>query len=287
MMGAEGVFTLLGRCGWQRCRSDRDANNRIDVKAARASVPGAWLIVSHISGPNLVSPRLFDLVELELKDLRKLSGCDPPGLVGSFAGSSAKRGGGQGRFHRCSGCWDFHIQSSSKFFPQLAEIVPAESFATIMRHDHAVAVAAPQGPPALTQAWLMVVKMEKKRLGSKHVQVLRWTAGHWAGSMWPMLIEVFVVMWLIKVVMKLGVTGATRSSANITPAVFADQLSRRRFNETTARVEEIPEDEAKAKPKLPCRPQFRLLELNLPRVLPKAMGRLVVHKVDHKARWSD
>ena len=32
----------------------RDANNRIDVKAARASVPATWLTVSHISGPNLV-----------------------------------------------------------------------------------------------------------------------------------------------------------------------------------------------------------------------------------------
>lgn len=31
----------------------------------------------------------------------------------------------------------------------------------------------------------------------------------------------------------------SRCSANITPATFADQLSRRRFNETTARVEEI------------------------------------------------
>ena len=41
----------------------------------------------------------------------------------------------------------------------------------------------------------------------------------------------------------------TRSSANITPATFAAQLSRRRFNETTARVEEIPEDEAPVKPK--------------------------------------
>ena len=41
----------------------------------------------------------------------------------------------------------------------------------------------------------------------------------------------------------------TRSSANITPAVFADQLGRRRFNETTARVEEIPEEEAQPKPK--------------------------------------
>ena len=41
----------------------------------------------------------------------------------------------------------------------------------------------------------------------------------------------------------------TRSSANITPAVFADQLGRRRFNETTARVEEIPEEEAQPKAK--------------------------------------
>ena len=28
----------------------RDANNRSDLKCARASVPGTWLTVSHISG---------------------------------------------------------------------------------------------------------------------------------------------------------------------------------------------------------------------------------------------
>ena len=33
----------------------RDANNRIDVKAAQASVPATWLTVSHTSGPNLVT----------------------------------------------------------------------------------------------------------------------------------------------------------------------------------------------------------------------------------------
>ena len=43
----------------------------------------------------------------------------------------------------------------------------------------------------------------------------------------------------------------SRSSANITPAVFAEQLSRRRFNETTARVEEIPEEEVKPKSNFP------------------------------------
>ena len=30
----------------------RDANNRLDLKCARTSVPGTWLTVSHISGPN-------------------------------------------------------------------------------------------------------------------------------------------------------------------------------------------------------------------------------------------
>ena len=48
---------LLGR-NWQRCRSSRfryrDANNRIDMKCARTSVPSTWLVVSHISGPTLI-----------------------------------------------------------------------------------------------------------------------------------------------------------------------------------------------------------------------------------------
>eukprot|EP00435_Cladocopium_sp_Y103_P030439 s708_g7.t1 len=32
----------------------RDANNRIDLKCSRTSVPGTWLTVSHISGPTLI-----------------------------------------------------------------------------------------------------------------------------------------------------------------------------------------------------------------------------------------
>ncbi|CAE7380710.1 MSBP2, partial [Symbiodinium sp. CCMP2456] len=33
----------------------RDANNRIDLKCGRTSVPGTWLTVSHISGPSLIN----------------------------------------------------------------------------------------------------------------------------------------------------------------------------------------------------------------------------------------
>ncbi|CAE7809630.1 unnamed protein product [Symbiodinium microadriaticum] len=33
----------------------RDANNRIDLKCGRTSVPGTWLTVSHISGPALIN----------------------------------------------------------------------------------------------------------------------------------------------------------------------------------------------------------------------------------------
>ena len=33
----------------------RDANNRLDLKCGRTSVPGTWLTVSHISGPALVN----------------------------------------------------------------------------------------------------------------------------------------------------------------------------------------------------------------------------------------
>ena len=32
----------------------RDANNRIDLKCARTSVPATWMTVSHISGPTLI-----------------------------------------------------------------------------------------------------------------------------------------------------------------------------------------------------------------------------------------
>ena len=153
---------------------------------------------------------------------------------------------------------NFHIQSSSRFYPQIAEIVPTESLAT-MHHDRSVAIAAPQGPPALTsQAWLQASqdrRGDRDQAGEDETRIQN-RAGRELDTRALNRVNVANVHEGVRGhVVDQGRDEArqdrsyTRSSANITPAVFADQLGRRRFNETTARVEEIPEEEAQPKPK--------------------------------------
>ena len=153
---------------------------------------------------------------------------------------------------------NFHIQSSSRFYPQIAEIVPTESLAT-MHHDRSVAIAAPQGPPALTsQAWLQASqdrRGDRDQAGEDETRIQN-RAGRELDTRALNRVNVANVDEGVRGhVVDQGRDEArqdrsyARSSANITPAVFADQLGRRRFNETTARVEEIPEEEAQPKPK--------------------------------------
>ena len=138
----------------------RDANNRIDVKAARASVPATWLTVSHISGPNLVTTiqavrRGGARVEgpEQTEQFGQVAAIHQNWWANSVAGLPTEVGA-KVVFIGALDAGNFHIQSSSRFYPQIAEIVPTESLAT-MHHDRSVAIAAPQGPPALTsQAWL-------------------------------------------------------------------------------------------------------------------------------------
>ena len=124
----------------------RDANNRIDVKAARASVPATWLTVSQISGPNLVTTiqavrRGGARVEgpEQTEQFGRLAAIHQSWWANSVAGLPNEVGA------KVVGALDagnFHIQSSSKFYPQNAEIVPTESLAT-MHHDRSRAIAAP------------------------------------------------------------------------------------------------------------------------------------------------
>ena len=242
----------------------RDANNRIDVKAARASVPATWLTVSHISGPNLVTTiqavrRGGARVEgpEQTEQFGQLAAIHQNWWANSVAGLPTEVGA-KVVFIGALDAGNFHIQGSSRFYPQIAEIVPTESLAT-MHHDRSVAIAAPQGPPALTsQAWLQAShdrQGERDQAGEDETRIQS-RAGRELDT--RALNRVTVANAHEGVpghVVDQGRDEArqdrsyTRSSANITPAVFADQLGRRRFNETTARVEEIPEEEAQPKPK--------------------------------------
>ena len=244
----------------------RDANNRIDVKAARASVPATWLTVSHISGPNLVRT-----IQEVRRGGARVEGPEQTEQFAQLAAihqswwetSVAARPDEVGARVIFVGGLDggnFHIQSSSKFLVQQMEIVPTEALAT-MQHDHSVALVAPQGPPALTtQAWLTAAEMGQGEAqpAEEEENRIKARAGHELDARALNSSAVNVAN------AHEGVHGHivdqvrdearrdrsyTRSSANITPATFAGQLSRRRFNESTARVEEIPEDEVQVKPK--------------------------------------
>ena len=244
----------------------RDANNRIDVKAARASVPATWLTVSHISGPNLVRT-----IQEVRRGGARVEGPEQTEQFAQLAAihqswwetSVAARPDEVGARVIFVGGLDggnFHIQSSSKFLVQQMEIVPTEALAT-MQHDHSVALVAPQGPPALTtQAWLTAAEMGQGEAqpAEEEENRIKARAGHELDARALNSSTVNVAN------AHEGVHGHivdqvrdearrdrsyTRSSANITPATFAGQLSRRRFNESTARVEEIPEDEVQVKPK--------------------------------------
>ena len=242
----------------------RDANNRIDVKAARASVPATWLTVSHISGPNLVTTiqavrRGGARVEgpEQTEQFGQLAAIHQNWWANSVAGLPTEVGA-KVVFIGALDAGNFHIQSSSRFYPQIAEIVPTESLAT-MHHDRSVAIAAPQGPPALTsQAWLQASQDrqgERDQAGEDETRIQN-RAGRELDTRALNRVTVANAHEGVRGhVVDQGRDEArqdrsyTRSSANITPAVFADQLGRRRFNETTARVEEIPEEEAQPKPK--------------------------------------
>ena len=159
----------------------RDANNRIDVKAARASVPATWLTVSHISGPNLVRT-----IQEVRRGGARVEGPEQTEQFAQLAAihqswwetSVAARPDEVGARVIFVGGLDggnFHIQSSSKFLAQQMEIVPTEALAT-MQHDHSVALVAPQGPPALTtrhgsrlQRWdkVKLNQQRRKRTGSR------------------------------------------------------------------------------------------------------------------------
>ena len=244
----------------------RDANNRIDVKAARASVPATWLTVSHISGPNLVKTiqevrRGGARVEgpEQTEQFAQLAAIHQSWWETSMAAQPDEVGAKVIFVGGLDG-GNFHIQSSSKFLPQQMEIVPTEALAT-MQHDHSVALVAPQGPPALTtHAWLAAAELGQGEVqpAEEEENRIKARAGHELDARALNRSAVNVAN------AHEGVHGHivdqvrdearrdrsyTRSSANITPATFAGQLSRRRFNESTARVEEIPEDEVQVKPK--------------------------------------
>ena len=172
----------------------RDANNRIDVKAARASVPATWLTVSHISGPNLVTTiqavrRGGARVEgpEQTEQFGQLAAIHQNWWANSVAGLPTEVGA-KVVFIGALDAGNFHIQSSSRFYPQIAEIVPTflrslwplctmiDRWRLQLLKDLQLLLHKP-GSRRPKIAEEIVIKLEKMRRGSKTEQVVSSTPG--------------------------------------------------------------------------------------------------------------
>ena len=225
----------------------RDSNNRIDIKCSRTSVPGTWLTVSHISGPTLVQT---------IKSVREnRARVEGPERTEQFAQLAAVHEGWWNRsiasdetqvgalvvFVEGLDEGNFHVQVRSKLMERTPLMVAQRALAE-MRHDEGV--AAPIGPPSLTaSAWIGPAENEADQ-GAGSDQVL---ARQHAGA------ELNVRSFSTTLVNR-GQSGHqvdadrdaarmdrsfARSTAGLTPQLFAEEMARRSYNTTTATIEEI------------------------------------------------
>ena len=232
----------------------RDANNRMDLKCSRTSVPGTWLTVSHISGPTLI--RTITSVR---ENKARVEG---PEQTEQFAQLAAVHEG----WWKKSMAQDeddvgslvvfvdgleegnFHVQARSKLFVRAPEVVTVRALAEM---THQESKPAPIGPPSLTaEAWLTsseaVQVNEEDPTGEGTVVAVRRQTGmelnHRSFSTRQ-----------INVLSK-GEAGHVddaerdraregrrfaRSTAGLTPAIFAEEMMRRSCNVTTAVIEEV------------------------------------------------
>ena len=129
----------------------RDANNRINLKCGRASVPGTWLVVSHISGPALIR-----MIQESRNQGARVEGPEPVEQFAQihqawFTAGVARTVDETGTSVYFVGALEegnFHIIASSPLFRQDAKIVNQEALA---ERVHKIAVSAPVGPAAITE----------------------------------------------------------------------------------------------------------------------------------------
>ena len=229
----------------------RDANNRIDLKCSRTSVPGTWLTVSHISGPTLIQTiksvrenkaRVEGPEQTE--QFAQLAAVHENWWKSSVAGSEEEVGV-KVNFVDCLEAGNFHVQARSKLMERAPEIVPQRALAE-MRHT--ASAPAPVGPPALTaQAWLQTdvggdaqpapqgedllalnrqpgIELNERSFNVRHSN--QGEAGH----------QVDVDRDRARMDRRFA-----RSTAGLTPMIFAEEMQRRSYNTSTAMIEEVEE----------------------------------------------
>ena len=227
----------------------RDANNRLDLKCARTSVPGTWLTVSHISGPTLIRT---------IQDVRNARArVEGPEQTEQFAQLAAVHQdwwsarvaenmddvGARVEFVGDLEEGNFHVIAMSSLMSRMAEVVPIGALAE-MQHDRVVR-PAPMGPLALTgDAWLHAGEEVEGEVAppaaGDQVQLrdqtsreldLRSFAHGQPGTSGHVVDEERDQARKDR--------RFARSTAQLTPELFANMVENRWFNETTATIEEL------------------------------------------------
>ena len=232
----------------------RDANNRMDLKCSRTSVPGTWLTVSHISGPTLI--RTINSVR---ENKARVEGPEQTEQFAQLAAvhqgwwksSTAQNEEGVGSlvvFVEGLEEGNFHVQARSKLLVRAPEVVAVRALAEMSHQD---SKPAPIGPPSLTaDAWLSsreavqegaddpaaegtVVAVRKqtgmelnhRSFSNRQINVLsQGEAGHVED---------------VERDRARDDRRFSRTTAGLTPAIFAEEMGRRAFNATTAVIEEV------------------------------------------------
>ena len=227
----------------------RDANNRMDLKCSRTSVPGTWLTVSHISGPTLVNT-----IQSVRQQRARVEGPEQTEQFAQlaaihqawWAGSVAQDESQVGNLVVFVGQMEegnFHVQARAKLMRRDPVIVNANALAE-MNHAPEAEVRAPMGPPALTaDAWRAG---EGRNAALQDQQEQTALANRRAGAE--------MAHRTLTRVEEAGQHGHeddperdrarldrrfSRSTANLTPAVFAEEISRRSYNRSTCTIEEV------------------------------------------------
>jgi hypothetical protein len=231
----------------------RDANNRIDLKCSRTSVPGTWLTVSHISGPTLINTiksvrenrarvegpeqtEQFAQLAAIHQDWWKASWAKDEDQIGSYV--TFVEGLDEG---------NFHVIARSKLMVREGQVVPTRALAEM---QHVGGVTAPTGPPSLTAgAWLdsseqathedhdeaaassEAVVTVQKRAGYELTQRSFTARHHQEGTRGHMVDEERDRARTDR--------RFARSTAHLTPALFRDEMERRVYVESTATIEEV------------------------------------------------
>ena len=232
----------------------RDSNNRIDLKCSRTSVPGTWLTVSHISGPTLIKT-----IQSVRENKARVEGPEQTEQFAQLAAihqtwwetsvaSSEDQVGSMVVFIPGMEEGNFHVQARSKLLVREPEVVPAKALAEM---QHGEAVKAPTGPPSLTgEAWLSsaeeVANRSSAARGSEEMVPVRQQANYELNS------RSFATKHPQE-----GKRGHVvdderdrarcdrrfaRSTAQLTPQLFYEEISRRSYNASTATIEEIDAD---------------------------------------------